>query len=187
MIFTRKILSGQYTVIPDTLVDRLRDLNLWTEGIVQSILASDGTYRVISFLAHYPLISSICAGSIQHIEAIPKDIRDVFKTVWEIEPEDLIKMAAARAPFVCQSQSMSLYFEAPTISKVVSRRCLRHKRQSSSSVPLEQGHIPRMETGTQDWVILPSHETRIQTPTHYPSRTVLAFGERYARSRYTVS
>ncbi|KAJ3530867.1 hypothetical protein NMY22_g8398 [Coprinellus aureogranulatus] len=98
IIYTRKLLAGDFTVIPAALVDRLRALGLWEEDLINAILASD--------------------GSIQHLKAIPKDIREIFKTVWDIDPEVIVKMAAARAPFICQSQSMSLYFESPTLTDV---------------------------------------------------------------------
>lgn len=60
------------------------------------------------------------AGSIQGINGIPLEIRNIFKTVWDIDQNVLVQMAAGHGPFVCQSQSLSLYFESPIVADVVS-------------------------------------------------------------------
>ena len=53
-------------------------------------------------------------GSIQNIEGIPKELKDLYKTVWEIKQKCVIEMAAERGPYICQTQSMNLFFEEPT-------------------------------------------------------------------------
>ncbi|KAJ3549394.1 hypothetical protein NMY22_g897 [Coprinellus aureogranulatus] len=98
MIHVRKVQGGQYTAIPTPLVEKLQELDLWDEEIVNEILSHD--------------------GSLQSIEKIPALVRAIFKTAWEIDPSVLIKMAVARAPFTCQSQSMSLFFKQPTLTEV---------------------------------------------------------------------
>lgn len=65
-------------------------------------------------------------GSIQGIEEIPSSIKAVFKTAWEIGPQPVIDLAVDRAPFVCQSQSMSVYMENPTPSDLVSPAFKKH-------------------------------------------------------------
>jgi ribonucleoside-diphosphate reductase alpha chain len=59
-------------------------------------------------------------GSIQHVEEIPADIKQIYRTVWEIPMRALIDMAAERGPFIDQSQSLNLFIESPTIGKVSS-------------------------------------------------------------------
>ena len=73
--------------------------------------------------AHQYLTNS--TGSIQSIDAIPIELRNTYKTVWDIDQEVLVQMAADRGPFICQSQSLSLYLQSPTVSRVVSglRKC----------------------------------------------------------------
>ncbi|KAJ2920121.1 hypothetical protein MD484_g282, partial [Candolleomyces efflorescens] len=108
LIYTRKVLSGQYTVVNKLLAYRLSELGLWTDNLRDAIIASD--------------------GSVQHIDNLSAEFKALFKTVWEIDPGVLVRMAADRAPFVCQSQSMSLYFAEPDIS-AISRSIFRAWKQ----------------------------------------------------------
>ena len=64
--------------------------------------------------------SDVGKGSVQGIKDIPNHIKEIYKTVWEINPRTLIDMAVDRAPYICQSQSLSIYMETPTIDKLVS-------------------------------------------------------------------
>ena len=59
-------------------------------------------------------------GSIQRIAEIPADIKEIYKTVWEIKQRHLIDMAADRGAFICQSQSLNLFVEKPTAAKLTS-------------------------------------------------------------------
>ena len=59
-------------------------------------------------------------GSIQRIESIPQDLKDLYKTVWEIKQKNIIDHAAIRAPYICQSQSMNLFMESPDFRKLSS-------------------------------------------------------------------
>ncbi len=59
-------------------------------------------------------------GSVQHIEEIPAEIKELYKTVWEIKQRNLIDMAADRGAFICQSQSLNLFVEKPTTAKLTS-------------------------------------------------------------------
>ena len=67
-------------------------------------------------------------GSIQEIGAIPQDVRERYKTVWEIKQKTLIDMAAARGAFVCQSQSLNLFVADPNYSKLTSMHFYAWKR-----------------------------------------------------------
>ncbi|TEB28822.1 hypothetical protein FA13DRAFT_1775784 [Coprinellus micaceus] len=80
------------------LVQELSELGLWTEEIREQIIADH--------------------GSIKGIVAIPQTLRDRFKTVWDVDPDVLVSMSASRGPYICQSQSLSLYFKDPMPSDV---------------------------------------------------------------------
>ncbi len=95
-IYKRQTLSGEFILINRHLIEKLEQLNLWTPKVRDTIIRDN--------------------GSIQQINAIPDDIRAIYKTVWEISQRTIIDMAAARGPFVCQSQSMNLWLADPTFA-----------------------------------------------------------------------
>jgi len=99
-VFVRRVLAGEYMLVNKHLVARLQSLGLWDEEMRQSLLAAN--------------------GSVQHIDSIPDDVKAVYKTVWEISMRTLIDMAADRAPFVDQSQSLNLFVADPTHAKLTS-------------------------------------------------------------------
>jgi ribonucleoside-diphosphate reductase alpha subunit len=99
-IYTRRTLAGEFILVNKYLVAELAELGLWSEEMKQVIIAYN--------------------GSVQDIEAIPQDVRERYKTVWEIKQKTLIDMAAARGAFVCQSQSLNLFVSDPTYSKLTS-------------------------------------------------------------------
>ncbi len=99
-LFKRETLSGEFLQINGHLVNKLRDLGLWTKDIRDRIKVNE--------------------GSIQTISEIPEDIRNVYRTVWEIPQKSLIDLAAARGPYIDQSQSLNLFIESPTIGKLSS-------------------------------------------------------------------
>jgi ribonucleoside-diphosphate reductase alpha chain len=93
-IYTRKTLAGTFIVINKDLIADLLELGIWNQTIKDKIILAD--------------------GSVQEIAEIPQNIRDRYKTVWEIKQKVLIDLAADRAPFVCQTQSMNLFVKNPT-------------------------------------------------------------------------
>jgi ribonucleoside-diphosphate reductase alpha chain len=99
-LFKRETMSGEFLQINGYLVEVLRTYGLWNDDIRSKIITGD--------------------GSIQHISEIPEDIRRRFRTVWEIPQKALIDLAAARGAFIDQSQSLNLFVESPTISKISS-------------------------------------------------------------------
>lgn len=99
-LFKRETLSGDFLQVNRYLVEELRQRGLWTEEIRARIKAAD--------------------GSVQGIAEIPEDVRRRFRTAWEIPMKSLLDMAADRAPFVDQSQSLNLFVETPTIGKLSS-------------------------------------------------------------------
>ena len=98
--FKRETLSGEFLQVNKYLISDLKRMGLWTSGMRSKIIAND--------------------GSIQDIEEIPAELKELYKTVWEISQKDLIEMAAARSTFICQSQSLNLFLESPTIGKLSS-------------------------------------------------------------------
>ncbi|OLY91431.1 ribonucleoside-diphosphate reductase alpha chain [Cnuella takakiae] len=99
-IYTRRVLSGEFIVVNKHLLHDLVALGLWNNDLKNQIIAAN--------------------GSIQHIAAIPGDIKEIYKTVWEIKQRSLIDMAADRGAFICQSQSLNLFVDTPTAPKLTS-------------------------------------------------------------------
>lgn len=99
-LYTRRVLSGEFIVVNKYLMKDLVKLGLWNDQLKQKIFAAN--------------------GSIQQIEEIPERFKQLYKTVWEIKQKVLIDMAADRAPFVCQTQSLNLFIENPSFAKLTS-------------------------------------------------------------------
>lgn len=99
-LFKRETLSGEFIQVNKYLVDALKARGLWNEEIRNRIKTAE--------------------GSIQNLDEIPQDIKDVFRTVWEVPQKAMIDMAAARGAFIDQSQSLNLFIESPTIGKLSS-------------------------------------------------------------------
>lgn len=99
-LYTRRVLAGEFVVINEYLVERLVSLGLWNADVRSQIIAQN--------------------GSIQGIQEIPQEVRDLYKTSWEIPMKTLINLAADRAPFICQSQSLNLFVAEPSYSKISS-------------------------------------------------------------------
>jgi len=99
-IYTRRTLSGEYIVVNKHLLNDLIRLDLWNEEMKEMLIASN--------------------GSIQQIPGIPAELKERYKTVWEISQKALIDMAADRGAFICQSQSLNLFVESPNMGKLSS-------------------------------------------------------------------
>jgi ribonucleoside-diphosphate reductase alpha chain len=99
-IYVRRVLSGEFVVVNKHLLKDLVDLNLWSDEMKNNILAQN--------------------GSVQKMENIPLAIREIYKTVWEIKQRTIIDMAADRGAYICQSQSLNLFIDTPTASKLTS-------------------------------------------------------------------
>jgi ribonucleoside-diphosphate reductase alpha subunit len=99
-IYTRRVLSGEYMVLNDYLVKDLRIFGMWNDSMKDMLIRND--------------------GSIQTIEGIPQMIKDRYKTAWELKQKHIIDMAADRGKYICQSQSLNLFMEAPNFSKLSS-------------------------------------------------------------------
>jgi ribonucleoside-diphosphate reductase alpha subunit len=99
-IYLRRTLAGEFVVVNKHLVEDLKKIGLWSKEM-KDLMVKAG-------------------GSIQNIVDIPDDIKNLYRTVWEIKMKDVIDMAAERARFIDQSQSMNLFMESPTLSKLSS-------------------------------------------------------------------
>jgi ribonucleoside-diphosphate reductase alpha chain len=99
-IYTRRVLSGEFIVVNKHLLLDLVKLGLWNDDMKNAIMASN--------------------GSVQSIDAIPDNIKELYKTVWEMSMRDIIDMAADRGLFIDQSQSLNLFVEAPNMGKLTS-------------------------------------------------------------------
>ena len=99
-IYTRRVLSGEFIVVNKHLLEDLVGLGLWNEGLKQDIMRAN--------------------GSIQGIEGIPQEIKELYKTVWELSMKDIIDMSRHRGYFIDQSQSLNLFMEGATMAKLTS-------------------------------------------------------------------
>ncbi|MCO6174512.1 ribonucleoside-diphosphate reductase subunit alpha [Flavobacterium sp. NRK F10] len=99
-IYTRRVLSGEFIVVNKHLLKDLVDLGLWNENLKQEVMRNN--------------------GSIQNIDGIPQDIKELYKTVWEMSMKDIIDMSRQRGYFIDQSQSLNLFMEGATYAKLTS-------------------------------------------------------------------
>jgi ribonucleoside-diphosphate reductase alpha chain len=99
-LYARRVLAGDFMVINKYLVDDLIRIKYWNADVRSQIMANN--------------------GSVQDIKEIPEEIRELYKTGWEIPQKILIDMARDRAPFICQSQSLNLFLVEPTYAKISS-------------------------------------------------------------------
>jgi ribonucleoside-diphosphate reductase alpha chain len=99
-LYTRRTLAGEHIVVNKHLMRDLVRLGMWNEEMREAIMAAN--------------------GSIQGIEDIPKKVRDIYKTAYEISQKVIIDMSADRGAYICQSQSLNVFMEAPTFAKLSS-------------------------------------------------------------------
>ncbi len=99
-IYTRRTLSGDYIVVNKHLLEDLIELDLWNKDMKEMLMVSN--------------------GSIQEIEGIPQDLKDLYKTAYELSQKVIIDMSADRGAFICQSQSLNLFVEEPNFGKLTS-------------------------------------------------------------------
>ena len=99
-IYTRRVLSGEFIVVNKHLLKDLIKLNLWNENMKDRLMESN--------------------GSIQGFEEIPEDIKQLYRTVWEVSQKSIIDMAADRGAYICQSQSMNIHMQDANFGKLTS-------------------------------------------------------------------
>ena len=99
-IYTRRTLSGEFIIANKHLMKDLMNLGLWSETMRQKLIGAN--------------------GSVQSIPEIPQNIKDIYKTVWEISQKSIIDMSADRGAFICQSQSLNIHITNPNFGKLTS-------------------------------------------------------------------
>ena len=99
-IYTRRVLSGEFIVVNKHLLEDLVNLGLWDEDLKQELMRAN--------------------GSVQQLDNIPDDIKELYKTAWELSMKDIIDMSRQRGYFIDQSQSLNLFMEGATMAKLTS-------------------------------------------------------------------
>jgi ribonucleoside-diphosphate reductase alpha chain len=99
-IYTRRVLSGEFIVVNKHLLEDLVRLGLWNEELKQELMRAN--------------------GSVQNLEGIPVEIKELYKTVWELSMKDIIDMSRQRGYFIDQSQSLNLFMENANFAKLTS-------------------------------------------------------------------
>lgn len=99
-IYSRRVLSGEFIIVNKHMLRDLVDLGIWNEDLKNKIIGAN--------------------GSIQNISEIPDNIKELYKTVWEIKQKAIIDMAADRGAYICQSQSLNIFMETPNMAKLTS-------------------------------------------------------------------
>jgi ribonucleoside-diphosphate reductase subunit M1 len=99
-IYTRRVLAGEFQVVCPWLLRDLVERGLWDDEMKNMIIAHN--------------------GSVANIPSIPDDVKAIYKTVWEISQKKVIDLAADRGAFICQSQSLNIHLQAPTIGQLTS-------------------------------------------------------------------
>ena len=99
-IYVRRVLSGEFVVVNKYLLKDLVKLNLWNDSMKNMMISAN--------------------GSVQNIPTIPQHLKDLYKTAWEIKQKTLLDMSADRGAYICQSQSLNIFMEAPNFGKLTS-------------------------------------------------------------------
>ena len=107
-MYNRRVLAGEFTVINKYLLKDLVEGGYWTAEVRNQIIAD--------------------RGSVQKVAAIPKEIKELYKTVWEIKQKAIIDQAADRGAFICQSQSLNIHMAEPTTARLTSMHFYAWKR-----------------------------------------------------------
>jgi ribonucleoside-diphosphate reductase alpha chain len=99
-IYTRRVLSGEFVVVNKHLLKDLVKLGLWNDSMKNKLISAN--------------------GSVQDIREVPQNIKDLYKTVWEIKQKTILDMAADRGAYICQSQSLNIHIQDPNFGKLTS-------------------------------------------------------------------
>lgn len=127
-LFKRETLSGEFLQVNQYLVRELQERGLWDEDMAGAIKRAE--------------------GSVQSVEAIPDELKDRFRTAWEIPMRSLVDMAAERGAFIDQSQSLNLFMESPTIGKLSSMYLYAWKRGLKTTYYLRSRPATRINQTT---------------------------------------
>jgi ribonucleoside-diphosphate reductase subunit M1 len=115
-IFNRRVVGGEIMIVNKYLIADFEKLGIWGEDLKNEIILNEGSIQNINFNNYLDKEDKKYNQKVKRIEHLMKK----YKTIWEISQRELIDMAADRAPFIDQSQSMNIYMGNPTLSKVTS-------------------------------------------------------------------
>lgn len=135
-------MAGEFVVVNRHLMDDLMSRGLWTEDLRRRLLARD--------------------GSVQALPEVPDDLKRVYRTVWEVPQRAVIDHAAARGPFVDQSQSMNLYLAAPSFQKLSS--ALLHAWRSGLKTGLYYLRSMAAVEAIKYGILEPQQQVQVQQP-----------------------
>ena len=99
-LYLRRTSSGEFTIINKYLVQHLLELNMWNDEMINELYKN--------------------RGSVQNINSLTREFKEIYKTAFEISQKEIINMSASRGAFVCQSQSLNLFFDVPSFNKLYS-------------------------------------------------------------------
>lgn len=137
-IYKRRVLSGEFIVINKYLIKDLIDLNLWNNDMKEKIMIHD--------------------GSVQNINEIPNELKELYKTSWEMKQKNLIDMSLDRGIYVCQSQSLNIFMNEPDFKKLTSM----HFYSWSNGAKVSNYYIrTRAKSKIQKFTIDPEKERKI--------------------------
>jgi ribonucleoside-diphosphate reductase alpha subunit len=115
-LFNRRVVGGEIMIVNKYLINDFEKIGVWCEDLKNEIIMNEGSIQNINFNQYLDPEDRNYNKKVKRIEhLIPK-----YKTIWEISQRELIDMAADRAPFIDQSQSMNIYMSNPTLSKITS-------------------------------------------------------------------
>ena len=138
-VYTRRTLSGEFIIANKHLMKDLISLGLWSETMRQKLISTN--------------------GSVQAIPEIPQNIKDIYKTVWEISQKSIIDMSADRGAFICQSQSLNIHLTDPNFGKLTSMHFYAWKKG------LKTGMYYLRSTAAADAIKFTLDKSAIQEPT----------------------
>ena len=147
-VYTRRTLSGEFIIANKHLMKDLMSLGLWSETMRQKLIATN--------------------GSVQPIAEIPQNIKDIYKTVWEISQKSIIDMSADRGAYICQSQSLNIHLTNPNFGKLTSMHFYAWKKG------LKTGMYYLRSTAAADAIKFTLDKTAMAQPTAAPIAAVEA-------------
>jgi len=145
-IYTRRTLSGEFIVVNKHLMRDLMNLGLWSEGMRQKLIGAN--------------------GSVQSIPEIPQNIKDIYRTVWEISQKAIIDMSADRGAYICQSQSLNIHLTNPNFGKLTSMHFYAWKKG------LKTGMYYLRSTAAADAIKFTVDKASVQQPASAIAETV---------------
>lgn len=147
-IYTRRTLSGEFIIANKHLMKDLINLGLWSETMRQKLISTN--------------------GSVQAIPEIPQNIKDIYKTVWEISQKAIIDMSADRGAYICQSQSLNIHLTDPNFGKLTSMHFYAWKKG------LKTGMYYLRSTAAADAIKFTLDKSALQEPTIAAAPTTVA-------------